>query len=407
MTTVFVDQGNYAFVRSAAASVLARGDKVVYLYAASCEGRYRPAGPSGSPLGAVPAIPVGPYEEMQRSNLVQRYFQEQRLAKAFTSAVAEAEPSLVIGVNNALPVQAAVRKWCAANNCKFCFWLQDLRGAAAGHILAKKFGPLGRLIGRHYTRIEESLARSSHHTIALAESFREFALAAGAHEHQVTVLPNWAILEEQPRFPKVNPWSVSSRVDKTFNFLYSGLLGLKHSPEFLLALAIEFQRDPTVRIIAVAEGPGAAFLQREASARGLHNVIVRPFLEDTRDLPIVLASADVLVGTLEASAVEYCVPSKILTYLCAGRPLLVSAPPSNSAARLVSEVGCGMATDAASQKAFLDAAWLLRKSSELRESFGRLARDYAEREFEAERVAKRFNNILERAGLLDRQAAAA
>ena len=44
----------------------------------------------------------------------------------------------------------------------------------------------------------------------------------------------------------------------------------------------------------------------------------------------VLASADVLVALLESDAGAYSVPSKVLTYLAAGRPILGAIPAEKS-----------------------------------------------------------------------------
>ena len=54
-------------------------------------------------------------------------------------------------------------------------------------------------------------------------------------------------------------------------------------------------------------------------------------------LPEVLASADVLVVILEPEAGRFSVPSKTLSYLCAGRAVLGSMPATNPAARLLTE----------------------------------------------------------------------
>ena len=49
----------------------------------------------------------------------------------------------------------------------------------------------------------------------------------------------------------------------------------------------------------------------------------------------VLGSADVLVGMIEPDAGRFSVPSKILSYLCACRPIVLSAPLDNLAATII------------------------------------------------------------------------
>ena len=52
-------------------------------------------------------------------------------------------------------------------------------------------------------------------------------------------------------------------------------------------------------------------------------------------LPEVLASADVLIAILEPDAGVFSVPSKVLSYHCAGRPILAAIPAENLAARII------------------------------------------------------------------------
>src|SRR5207248_4934081 len=73
-------------------------------------------------------------------------------------------------------------------------------------------------------------------------------------------------------------------------------------------------------------------------------------------LPEMLASADALVAVLEPEAGAFSVPSKILTYLCAARPLLVSVPSENLAARVVVRSGGGGVVEPGDDPSFLDAA---------------------------------------------------
>jgi len=55
------------------------------------------------------------------------------------------------------------------------------------------------------------------------------------------------------------------------------------------------------------------------------NLVVFPYQPLDRYAE-VLASGDVLLGILNADAGVYSVPSKILSNLCAGRPILFSMP---------------------------------------------------------------------------------
>jgi glycosyltransferase involved in cell wall biosynthesis len=112
------------------------------------------------------------------------------------------------------------------------------------------------------------------------------------------------------------------------------------------------------------------------------------------DLPDVLASADVLVSVLQPDAGVFSVPSKVNTYLCAGRPLLLAVPAENLASRLVTGAGAGLAVDPADANGFVEAAQKLFESGELRSTCGRNARTYAESHFNIETITDNFEEIL-------------
>ena len=113
-------------------------------------------------------------------------------------------------------------------------------------------------------------------------------------------------------------------------------------------------------------------------------------------LPEVLGTGDLLVVLLEQEAGAFSVPSKTLSYLCAGRPVLGLMPGENLASALVTRAG-GLVlppTDASMPEA---AAWVARvlADDDLRQELGEASRDLAEQEFALERLASKFEQLLE------------
>ena len=111
----------------------------------------------------------------------------------------------------------------------------------------------------------------------------------------------------------------------------------------------------------------------------------------------MLASADVLIAVLERDAGVYSVPSKVLSYLCSGRPLLASMPPENLAARTIVGNQAGIVVSPHDDYTFVAAAKELYRDSELRTRLGKSARRYAEGTFQIENIADRFEEAFEHA----------
>ena len=163
----------------------------------------------------------------------------------------------------------------------------------------------------------------------------------GIPTDKIYVIENWAPIDELPLRPRANEWARQhGLVDKRV-VLYSGTLGLKHDPGAIVQLARHFSNQDDVEVVVVSEGRGADWLRRRREEERLSNLRLLPF-QPYADLPDVLASGDVLLTLLEADAGAFSVPSKVLSYLCAGRALLAAVPSDNLAAEVVRRSGGGV-----------------------------------------------------------------
>ena len=87
-------------------------------------------------------------------------------------------------------------------------------------------------------------------------------------------------------------------------------------------------------------------------------------------------------------------PSKILSYLCAARPIVLSAPAENLASRTVTAAGAGVTVSAGDANGFSSATVAFLMDADRRARAGRNGRAYAERTFEIRAIADRFEGIL-------------
>jgi glycosyltransferase involved in cell wall biosynthesis len=176
-------------------------------------------------------------------------------------------------------------------------------------------------------------------------------------------------------------------------FLYSGTLGLKHNPALLSALAEKLKPRSDCRVVVISEGLGADFLTREKAAKSLDNLLLLPFQPFSR-VPDAMGSADAVIAILEPDAGVFSVPSKVLTYHCAGRALLAAMPEENLAARLIGREQSGLVVDPRDTLAFLDAAQRLLDDPAGRELMGARARGYAQRVFDIGSIGGRFEALM-------------
>jgi glycosyltransferase involved in cell wall biosynthesis len=167
---------------------------------------------------------------------------------------------------------------------------------------------------------------------------------------------------------------------------------MKHNPMLLLELADAFADDAEVEIVVACAGAGANLLSQAITKAPRRNLRVLP-LQPISHFPEMLGSADLTIGLLEADAGRFSVPSKILSYLCAGRAVLLSAPEQNLAAQIVREADAGIVVGAGDTAGFINAAKKLRSDLILRQNCADRARSYAEAHFAIPEVAQRFVEV--------------
>ena len=208
------------------------------------------------------------------------------------------------------------------------------------------------------------------------------------------MIENWAPIDELPVLPRDNAWAREHGLADKAVFLYSGHARLQARPE-PAARARTLGEPTAMRSCSwCPKGPGADWLAEHAWPDDALRLL--PYQPYER-LPEVLASADVLVAVLEPEAGTFSVPSKVLTYLCAGRPLLVSCPRTTSRRASSNGAAAGSSCRRVTLDALVAAAEELSADPGRRAELGRSRpRVRGERPSTSMRITDRFEEVLVR-----------
>lgn len=333
------------------------------------------------------------YAEFKYS-FIKRRSMEVEYGNSAAKMVREWKPELVISANTPTESQTAILKASQAVGAQFIYWCQDFYSIAVDKLVRKKIPVFGQFIGNYYKGLDRKQMQASDHVVAITEDFKPIMVEDfGVVPEKVSVIPNWAPLESLPVLSKDNEWAAEQGLVGKFVVLYTGTLGMKHNPNLLLGVAERFQDRDDVRVVVISEGLGSDWLKEQKQAKGLHNLILLGYQPFDR-LPQVLASGDVLTGVLEEDAGIFSVPSKVLTYLCAKKPILLAVPEVNLAARIIREEEAGLTVEPADESGFWAAAETLYRDRALCDQMAGKARAYAEKTFDVVGIADRFENIL-------------
>ena len=398
MRLLIHDYAGHPFQAELSRELARRGHTVTHAFAG---GLLTPRGalevtardPASFSVVEIPMLPG--YRENKYSFIRRRHF-EAAYGHAFASLVESLKPEVVLSGNTPTEAQWTMIKAARGRGVPVVTWIQDFYGLAVDRLVRKKHPVLGRLAGWWYRRLDALCYQRSAQIVAITEDFVPVLAEMGVSRDRVTMIPNWAPLNELPQRPRRNPWSACQGLDQAFVFQYSGTLAMKHNPEILFRLAQRFRDDPLVRVVVITEGPGADYLRKRQASVDLPNLLILPF-QRYDQLPDVLATSDVLIAILEEDAGIFSVPSKVLSYHCAGRSLLASIPENNLAARMIHEANSGICLPPRELDRFLNAADLLRKDDITRNEMAARARNFANREFNIKAIGDRFEVVLNKA----------
>jgi len=339
-------------------------------------------------------IPMDAHYRSNKYSFHRRFLMERLYGKELVNLIRREKPDCILSANTPSEPQWMLTQSARRLHIPLITWVQDIYSHAVSR-LAKKFFPLlGNLIGSYYRFLDSQCLRNSTAVIAISEDFHAPLAQLGANPKRFFTIPNWAPLEELPVGLKLNPWSKAHGLENKFVFLYSGTLAMKHNPDLIRSLAYKFKDDDTTRFVLISEGPGADYLSKAKQREDLKNLIILPY-QPFSNMPDVLASADVLLAVLERDAGIFSVPSKVMSYHCAARPILAAIPFANQAARYLQANGSGLCVEPEDLDGWLAAAKSLHASADLRNRLGASARSFAEKNFAIRPIAARFEEVFQ------------
>lgn len=390
MKILIHDFAGHPFQAELSRALSARGHQVIHAWFAG------DAGPKGTlrkldqDPDSLAFKPFGAGIDYSKTNFIKRRNGDVAYGREVAKYISLEQPDVVISGNTPSEAQEPIVAACRKANIPFIYWCQDFYSIAASRLLEAKLPVIGHLVGAYYRFLERRQMRRSAKIIHITEAFCAQTDAWGISRDKVAVIPNWGALDEIDVMPRDNEWSQRHGLGQGTRFIYTGTLAMKHNPELLAALSKAL--GPEDELILVAAGVGAEYLADLKQKGELPRMRVLP-LQPFEDLPLVLGSADVLLAVIEREAGTFSVPSKILSYLCAGRPIVLAAPKENLAAHILFKTGAGLISKPEDTEGFVTNAIALAKSPEMSKKAAAAARDYAEENFKLNQIASNFETL--------------
>ncbi|GAA3595117.1 glycosyltransferase family 4 protein [Kineosporia mesophila] len=302
----------------------------------------------------------------------------------------EQRPDVVVAVTPSLGGAVAGARVARRTGAQLIVVVQDLMAKAATQSGISGGG--GR-VSAATAAVERYALRRADLVAVVSDAFRPQLHAYGVPDERIRLLPNWTHIHacglSGPEARQALGWPQG-----VFTVVHTGNIGLKQDLGNLVEAArICAERDAGVRFVIIGDGSQRAAIR--AQARGLGNLeFVDPL--DGVKYPQSLAAADLLVVNERPGVGDMSLPSKLTSYLTAGRAVIAAVAPDGATAQELRRTdGAAHLITPGDPAALADSVLALRRRPTHCAEMGVLGRAYAQAHLGREAAAARLDAIVE------------
>jgi colanic acid biosynthesis glycosyl transferase WcaI len=273
----------------------------------------------------------------------------------------------------------------------YLYYVKDVYPEAAeGAGIVAPGGALARLC-RLWDRY---LCSHSVNVVVISETMRDL-LSANRQlpQEHFTVIPDWIDESKFPVWHGESAWRHSQGIrNDVFVAMFAGTLGHVSGVDVLVEVASLLQEE-NLLLLCIGEGVQKPAMLNEASRQRLNNIRFLPF-QPSESVPEVQASCDVALLTMHPDSSDSSVPSKLISYLAASRPVICAANAESAVARTVLDAAAGIVVCPGDAQAIANAILRLKSEPEAALQMGRNARRYFERHYTLARAYRQFSDLI-------------
>ena len=269
------------------------------------------------------------------------------------------------------------------------YFIQDLLPEQAEQV---GMLPKGGFLSRFMLFVDRLACRMASGVFVLSPGMKDWV--AQTREIPLSKIEVVPIQIDLSRFPKDNSshsWRKNHGYsEKDFLILFSGTLGFVSGLDILADVLPLIPPETNLRFVIVGEGPLKPFLS--SLLEKYPNLKLLPYQADS-EFPKMLQSVDLTLLPMKGSCGIGSVPSKMYSYMAAGKPVLSNAPLCSENARIIRTMGCGELVAPDSPNELARALIKLSSDKPTLERMGKAGRNYIEENCTVEQIAKKLHAI--------------
>lgn len=270
----------------------------------------------------------------------------------------------------------------------FIFEIQDMWPemiASSGMVGSPK---LVRLLGALGKRIYKKAAAVS----VISNGFRENLVAKGVPTDKIHVIPNWGDETNYSVQPRDKDFGERHGLLGHFNVMFAGNMGPAQDLGVLVEAARRLKSQAGIRFVLIGDGLSVPDLKAKVKAASLSNVTFIDH-QPPAAMPEFLAWGDALLVQLRDEPLfKITIPSKILSYMGSGRPILCAV--GGDAEEVVRDADAGITCPPGDPEALADAILrMFNMDRQQRESYGDRGRIAFEHKFSQKALVDRYERL--------------
>jgi colanic acid biosynthesis glycosyl transferase WcaI len=324
----------------------------------------------------------------ERLNTKKRILHEASfLASSFLRALTGRKPDLIYAVSPPLGLGLTAATLGRLWRVPFIFDVMDLQPDAAVELGMMQ----GQALLKFLYRVEWQAYTRAALVSTITEGMRQRIVQKGIDPAKVVLFP--------PRADS-SLYTLRERTDgSAFREKYglqgklivshSGNMGVKQGLEVILEAAAKSRERADIQYLFVGDGAMRSQLEAKAQARNLNNVRFLPLLEND-SFGEMLAATGIALITQQKIVSDIVFPSKTVTLLSAGCPVIAAVNSGSEVAHAVLRSGAGMVVEPENADALLAAIHQLAQSPDSLDRMSLLAHNFAIETWDERRTLPRM-----------------
>jgi len=241
--------------------------------------------------------------------------------------------------------------------------------------------------------IEKFVYSKATHITVITEGYRQNFIRKGIRPEKVSLIPNWADVDNINLGQKNNNFSIKNSFINNFILTYAGTMSWPQDLETIVEAANILRDHKDILFLLIGDGVKKEILIKKTEEYGLQNICFMPL--QPRDTYFqIIRTSDACFIPLKKNYHSPTLPSKILDIMACGKPVITNVPYASDVYLLVNKAKCGIWVEPENPQELKKAIIKIYNNRTLGKRLGNNGRRFLEENFSLKTCIDRYEQLL-------------